>query len=512
MVARPLLKLSDYPWPLGAWLRFISETVWEEDLGSLWEPRQLAYAGCRVLFIVGRAFVSARVQVQAAALTYNTLLALVPMFAVVFALFKPYSGLKEAESRLRELLFASLAPAWQADFEFYLNDFASKIHEGAGGVMTGMAVCFLFYSVIMMLSTIEHTLNQIWGAKRSRSLFRRLTTYWFVATLGPILLGVSLTMSEDFASQLSSFSVRRVWRKISAAELDERDLARGGLGGTSGAATSAHVQGIRGDVVTAHADGPQANTISRLTALILVTVAFTLLYAFMPNMRVRLGPAITGALIAALLWHLSKFGFTESSTRLIRANKVYGSLSALPLTMFWIYISWVIVILGAEISHAAQNVRTHRREELAPLTSHSLREELALRIVATTSYRFSTGLEPPSVTELTEELGAPIGLVSELAEHLALDGMLLELSSRDERDIAYLPARPLSKITVADVLQSLRERAGVSYALRDGGAATTIRDQLKEASRAINAATATTTFEQVTEQAIKANEKQASAS
>ncbi len=501
---------DEYPWPISNALRFLSETVWEEELGSLLQPRQLFFAVCRVIYLLGRAFVTTRVQLQAAALTYTTVLALVPTFAVIVAVFQPYSGLKDAEGQIKSLLFESIAPAWQADAESYLNQFVDNVHGGAGGLMTGLAVCFLFYSVITLLSTIEHTLNEVWGVKRSRNMVRRFTVYWSVATLGPILVGVALTLSEDFVGKIRGFSVSEWWARSGQSEKIGDGTARGYLaGGLTGASTASRIETV--ELPIEEPDPPAApaapekleersGALPHATAVILVMIAFTVLYAFMPNTHVRLVPAIIGALIAAILWDLSKTAFTESSTRLIRENKIYGSLAALPLTMFWIYISWNLVIVGAEISHAIQNLRTHRREEQAPQTTQRLKEELALRIVLSVANQFARGSTPPNPEQLAEELGAPVGLVGEVCEHLVIEEFLRE-AGLSEDELQYVPARPLTSISMDEIITSMHEKAGVSYPLRDGPGAEIVRERMKEAAAAARTVTGSFSFAALAEQA-----------
>ncbi len=495
--------------------RFLAETIWQVDMEAL--PRFYLRWGVlllRVVYLVGRGLVSSRTQLRASALTYTTMLALVPAFAVVFSLFQGFGGLEGTDTRVKSFLIKALAPSaeQEAQIRENLDKLVTNAHSyvQSGSGLAAVSLIFLVLTVVSLLSTVEQTMNEVWGVKRSRSFLQKFMTYWALATLGPILLGVGLVMGSNLNSRLGDYApgrlVRRVWKHEDQklAELNvQKEVASGRFHARTEMIGKLEKEGQLDPSWTPDAKMrfvlfgayPEEDDSSRLTSLVVVAVAFTLLYAFMPNTRVRLKPAIYGGVTAALAWQLSRWALATSSSSLVQYNTIYGGLATIPIMMFWLYISWLIVIIGAELTFAIQNIGSQGKEELAQDASPKCRETIALRVMAAIADAFDQGKEPPTLSVLSKRLGAPVGLTSEIVFHLCEDGLLREIELKD--DPGYVPAKPLERINLQDVVSSLHERNGTDFKLEGGAEAAFIATAIARARTAHETVAGQISFDRV---------------
>jgi uncharacterized BrkB/YihY/UPF0761 family membrane protein len=505
--------------------RFLSETVWQIDpakLDSRW--KRWGIIAARVVYLSGRGLASSRTQLQAAALTYTTILALVPLFAVVFSLFQGFGGLQGSGTRLENFLVKQLAasPDQEALLHEHLKDFVAKTQESlnSGGSIAGVALIFLIFTVITLLSSIESTLNQVWGVKRNRTFTQKFIIYWAIATLSPVLLSIALVAGTTVTTKARAWSPSKLyekWKKPAATgtvetprvAAEEHDFYFTGVGGALAARhlrlDAAGAEGaltpreelqfvITGRLPTAEEVAEQRGL--QYTAFFLTAIAFSLLYAFMPNTKVHMRPALIGGFFAAWAWQTSKWALATGSTALVKYNTIYGGLATIPILMFWFYISWLIVILGAELTFAIQNLGSQGREELANDASPRCREVVALRLMSLIGEAFSRGVDPQTLSKMAKQLGAPVTLVSGIVFHLCEDGLLREIEVAEE-DRGYVPGRPLASITVAEIARSIRDRSGINFSLEGGPDAQVLEAELARADAAEQATIGQVTLDDV---------------
>ncbi|MCW8139709.1 MAG: YihY family inner membrane protein [Planctomycetota bacterium] len=486
---------------------FLGETIWRWDLARMPRHHRLGALALRLVYLVGRGFVSQRAQTQAMALTYTTMLALVPAFAIMVAVFS-MRGLKEARDRLETFIVDALSasPQQAQVLSQKLNELVTNV-QGSGGVAGPAFLIFLALTVVALLSTLEKTINDVWGVKRSRSSLQKFVTYYCIATLGPLTLGTALVQGSSLWHRVydgARTALRTEPAPVEAPPPAEPDLDPGfGLPGLTAALfdelevarQDADPRGVTLDYIltgTQQVTGPLGFSIP---AFGLTVITFALLYAFLPNTRVRVVPAFTGAVVATTLWVATKWALATSSSALVGYDTLYGSMAIIPITMFWLYLSWLIVILGAEMTFALQNVRSQRREELAGETNELFRELVALRLVAALSRAFEHGATPPTTAALADQLGAPHSLCARILYHLAEDGLLRDVDVEDGR--GFVPARPIDRITVSDVIDSLREREGIAFDLAWGEDLPLLTQHLGQANAAAKALASRVTLRQV---------------
>lgn len=254
-------------------------------------------------------FASARTMQVASALAYTTLLSLVPMVAVTFGFLGAMPGFGEFESAIREFVFNNFVPAFGETVDQYLNQFADKASQ-----LTLTGVFFLLVVALMLMATIENAFNGIWKVGERRRPTTRFLVYWLLLTLGPILVAAGLAATSYFLS------------------LPAVDTVEGWLG-------------LRRRLLP-------------LVPFLISAFGLSLLYILVPNCRVPRRNAIIGAVVAAVLFESAKFGFGLYVKTVPTYEAIYGALAVLPVFLIWIYLSWIVVLLGAQLTYSLSTFRT----------------------------------------------------------------------------------------------------------------------------------------------------------
>jgi len=414
--------------------------------------------------LAAKSFVRNRCPVRASALAYGSLLALVPMLAVVISISSSLLKKQGEEpiERFVERLVDSVTPpasaplsepqppssaaetsrrgsdaklvATRKEMARQINEFVGNVRSGTLGV-TGMVA--LVAVAIAMLSRIEDTFNDIWGVTRGRTWLARIVHYWGAITLGPLLLMVALAL-------------------------------------TSGPHFTATKEFL--------AELPRLSSfLFRLLPFVILSLAFALFYELMPNTKVQWRAALVGGIVGGCLWQLNNMVNVLYVSRVVANSKIYGGLGMVPVFMIGLYFSWLILLFGAQVAYAYQNRATYLKERQAEGVHQRSREFVGLRLAALVGWRFQRGEKPPALTELADHLGVPTRLAGQLLQTLVSNRILAEVS---EGEAAYVPARPLSAISAQDVLQALRAGSGVDLSTRADEARTVVRNEFERIAQA----------------------------
>lgn len=362
-----------------------------------------------ILLLTARRVREDEITRRAAALTYFSLLSLVPVLAVAFALFEAFGGLSQAEGPLRQFVLENLAVGTGQQVATWLGKFIDNINAGA---IAGVGVLVLFYSAVGLLTNVERSLNSVWGVQRMRPLLLRFAIYWCVITLAPPLLGVSLSLSASFRH--SGFA--QAFSALLPFGLDSLLLP--------------------------------------VLANLSVSIAFVLLYLIFPNTKVKLVPALLGGLVAGLLWTAGKAVFLWLSARVASYSAIYGALGALPLISFWIYYSWLVTLFGTAYTYANQAVAQNALRLATPVLTPRAREVFAARILLHVAHRFCTGQPPRDAAALAAAVDAPLPVVQRLLDLLVRQGLLLEVSAAGAE--AFALASDPHTLSLADLIDALR--------------------------------------------------------
>lgn len=445
--------------------------------------------------LVGRSFIRNRCPMRASSLAYASLLAMVPMLAVVISVS---AGLLKTQGeepiiRLIDSLVERLTPAAvpskgtvvrpqersgdaQAngataansargtgktliDPEEYAKrrqELAMQIKEFIGNIRSGSlgvtGIIALISMAISMLSRIENTFNDIWGVTRGRSWFTRVVYYWGAMTLGPILLTVTIAL-------------------------------------TSGP----YFEATKRFVSSFGAVGAFAFKLGMVALpYVIWSVAFAVFYNLMPNTKVRWNAAFVGGIVGGCLWQLNSEFSVLYVSRVVTNSKIYGSLGMIPVFMVGLYFAWVILLFGAQVAYAFQNRRAYLQERQAEIVSQQSKEFIALRLMTAVAARFLRGESAPTLTALAESVGVPGRLASQLLAVL-VEARLIEEVGHGEP--AFLPARPPGRITAGDVIHAVRVGRGLDLATREDDTRDVVRREYERILEAERTTAASITIE-----------------
>lgn len=389
--------------------RFLTHDLWSTDLDASSVPARLRGL-LQFAVMVGEGFVRDRLLLQASALTYVTALAVVPLLAVVVSIASAFLG----EQNLAKLAVDQLLAQIPAARDQLLRVVEGVDFRGLGPAGAG----FLLVTTVLAVRHAETALSEIWGVRRGRSWVRRFTDYLAVIVVAPFLTTVAFSMATALQSDPL---VQRLLSYPHFAQLYQLGL--------------------------------------RWAPLVVYCIAFAFLYWFLPNTTVRVSSALVGGAVAAVLFAMAQVWFVAFVVGSARYSAVFGGFAALPLLLLWIYFSWAVVLLGAEVSFAHQNLARYRREAAAAVAGPAEREALGLQLALEVGRAFREGRPPLDADALCEALDAPVRIVRDLLQRLEHERVLVQLAGEEEREPAYQPARPLATLCVEDVLHAVRGSA-----------------------------------------------------
>jgi membrane protein len=378
----------------------------EAELSDLTRFRRLLHSGLKISVMVARDFIQNLVKLQAMALAFKTLLSLAPLLAVVFSLLKAFG----VHNRMEPALAEALAPLGDkgAEITAHLIGFVNKMSAGALG---SVGLVTLFITVLSLMGTIEEAFNYIWRVKSPRKLARRFSDYLSALLVGPVLVFAAVTITATLQN-------------------------------------NAIVQSL----LSLQALGAVVLFLLRLVPYLTLWGAFTFVYMFIPNTRVRLRSALVGGLVAAILWQTVGWGFAVFVASSTRYYVIYSSFAILLLFLLWLHIGWVIVLLGAQVAYAHQHVHFFLGDRELLAQTPAGREKLALHMMLLIGRNFYQGRDPLNVAEIAAQLRLPAGVVKEFMAMFAELKLVLPLAEED----TYALARDPQTIGVKEILDCVR--------------------------------------------------------
>jgi len=370
--------------------------------------RNLWYEIIKVLYLAISFFTTKRVFNKAAALTYSTLLSIVPILAVVFAIARGFGFNRYIEIWFRET-FASQPLAAEAIIG-WVNSYL--VHTKSG-IFLGVGLVFMLYTVLMLVSNIEQAFNEIWQVKTPRSIFRTFTDYLAMFFMFPILIVISSGLSIFVATIASS--------------LPDYLLL-----------------------------GSFVRFLVSLSPYVLMSALFIALYVFMPNTHVKVKNAIVPGALAGIAMQWLQFFYIHSQIWMTSYNAIYGSFAALPLFMLWVQISWTICLFGAELTYTSQNLDYYDYNTKTSDLSYRYRMMLSSVIMSRICRRFADGRKAPTTSELREETKIPIRIVNDLLYKLIEARLVIEVSSDEKGEASrFVPAESLENLSLGVMVDRL---------------------------------------------------------
>ncbi len=389
-------------------VQFFSVDIWRITQGDVSPLKYLMVGITKKVMLAIRFFTAKRVMSKAAALTYSTLLAIVPILAVVFAIARGFGYSKYIEVWFRDALSSQPQVA-----EVIIGFVNSYLVHTKSGVFLGIGLLFMLYTVLMLVSNVEDAFNEIWQVKKPRSIFRTFTDYLAMFFMFPIIVvltsGISIFMAT-VADSLPDFLLL----------------------------------------------GPTLRFMIDLLPYVLMSSMFIGLYIFMPNTHVKPLSAVVPGILAGIAMQGLQIVYIHSQIFLSSYNAIYGSFAALPLFMLWMQISWTICLFGAELCYTNQNLAYYDYDAETGEISHRYKMLLAALMMSRICRRFAKGQKPYSALELREETTVPIRIVNDLLYELMQAGLIIEINNDEKGETShYMPAEDLKNMTVGTMVDRL---------------------------------------------------------
>jgi membrane protein len=392
-------------------IKYLKDDIWTVRLSDLPKKKSFLIKHIRIVLLAFKGFDEDRCSLRASALTFYSLLSVVPAVALAFGIAKGFG--------MQTLLEKELVKSMKGQEEVvnYIINFAGKmLEEARGGVIAGIGIVILVWLIIKLLGNIEKSFNDIWGVTHQRSLGRKLSDYLSILFVAPLLFVLASS-----ATVLITTQITKITEKID----------------------------ILGPV------SPLIVFSLKILPYCVIWLLLTFVYIFMPNTKVKFNSGLLGGIVAGTIYVIVQAIYIKFQVGVARAGAIYGSLAGLPLFMAWLQVSWYIILFGAEVSFAHQNVDTYEMETESLDMSNTIRKMLSLRMTHLCVRSFIEGEAPWSEEKIAETLELPIRLTRSLLADLVKCRVLSETVGEDEKTIYYQPARDVNTLSINFVLQGL---------------------------------------------------------
>ncbi|OGV60052.1 MAG: hypothetical protein A2283_19795 [Lentisphaerae bacterium RIFOXYA12_FULL_48_11] len=463
-------------------LKALFEFIWDAELSSLSSLRRLGVKTLRILHLVYRGFMEDECALHSSALTFSSLMAIVPVLALSLALARGFGDVDMAKEKIREAVvewtsafkampggpnasdgvdvinvsaqsrdtFPGIADAINSMVDRVFAKVENIKFKAIGGV--GLVVLLLM--AIDVLGRIEAAFNRVWAVKKSRSLFRKFTDYLSVVMVLPVLIIAA-----------SSLPVVSLILKF----LDET--------------VAGNLQFIVGSAV-----------IKNTTTIFMATLGFSFLLIFMPNTKVKAGPGLLGGFVTAMLFIGWLWICAALQINVANYGKIYGSFAVVPILLAWVYVSWGIVLFGAEVAFAVQNCSSYRMEQGARKATIEARMIMALSIILEAARALAGKGLGFEVARYAERKRIPVRFINEVVEDLVQSGLLAELSEKSGK---YVLLKVPSLVKVRDVVDVVVRSGSDPANLGLGTVDPCVERIVKKASDGLNTSISQTSIQEL---------------
>jgi membrane protein len=388
---------------------FIRFDIWRITEYELTKSRRFFYRVVKTIVLAIRGFVVDNLNVRASALTYSILFAMIPLFALIIAIAKGFGVDKLIENSLQGTFIgqANLIPTVMGFVQRYLE-------STQGGLFIGIGIAILFGSVMNFFMQVENAFNSIWQVKKSRSLIHQFTTYFSAILIIPLLI----VLSSGFSIYVNTILSHSYFFNVLSPVL------RFGV---------------------------------KFIPYIINWIVFTIMYMVIPNTRVRFYNAMLAGILAGSAFQLFQILYINGQVYLSRFNVVYGSFAAIPLLLLWLQISCLIILLGAEISYASQNIKNFDYEVDTKNISSRYKNFMTLFITHLVVKQFEDQKPPLSSEQIATNYKLPIRLVNQILNQLTEVAILIEVYHDSSKSKTYQPAIDINQMTVNLVFAKLEK-------------------------------------------------------
>jgi len=386
---------------------FLMEELWRHDVESLGWLQRYSYKLIRLLFVLIREFANGQLNLRAMSLVYTTLLSMVPLLAVSFSVLKAFG----VHNQIEPLLLNLVEPLGEKGNEIVIN-VLGFVENMKVGVLGSLGLALLLYTVVSLIQKVESSFNYVWHAKSSRSLSRRFSDYLSVIMVGPVLVFSAIGMT---ASMMNSDVVQTI--------------------------------------VSIEPFGSLVVILSKVMPFLLVILAFSFVYMFVPNTKVKFTSALVGAMVGGALWQTTGLVFAEFASSSTKYAAIYSGFAILVLFMIWLYLSWLILLLGSQVAYYHQFPEQIRLSSQRVPLSGRFREQMGLLVMYWIAHRFVDEGAPMTLDDLSHVLQMPGDRVGETVQLLEDRGLLLESGNEPPE---FLLRRDPANLTIAELMDIVR--------------------------------------------------------
>ncbi len=397
-------------------LDFFSKELWEIDTSSLNKFKSFLIKSLRLLNVAIREFTQGQLTLRAMSLVYTTLLSIVPLLAISFSVLKAFG----VHNQIEPILLKFLAPMGSKGEEITLRiiGFVENIKVG---VLGSIGLGILIYTVISVIQKIERSFNAIWRINKPRSLARRFSDYISVLIIGPVLIFAAIGLTASFMS-------------------------------------TAFVQKI----VSIEPFGTLLYQLIEISPYLIVCSTFTFLYIFLPNTKVNFNSALVGGIFAGVLWEAAGWAFATFTVSSAKYASIYSGFAILIMFMIWLYLSWLILLVGAQVSFYHQYPHFLIAKKDVFLLSNRLRERLAFLIMFFIAHNHHYSKKPWTIHSLVDRLNLPFDPIHDIVTLLEKNELIVETGDDPP---AYLPAKDIETITLNELLDAVRVADSVTLSI-----------------------------------------------
>lgn len=390
---------------------FIKEDIWTITDKNLSSIQLLGIKILKILVLSVQGFNRDLCQLRASALTLYTLLSIVPVIALLFGIAKGFGFQKNLKQQLLE------QASDQDTMMLQLIEFSENMLSNTqGGVVAGIGIVVLLFTVMKVIGNIEESFNHIWKIKKNRPVARKLSDYLSLMMSAPVLLIISSSMTVFIKTKIT-------WLI---------------------------------DVIHLPAFGTEIVLyVLSFSPLLIMTLLFSFVFMFMPNHKISLKAGIVAGVITAVLYQIVQSAYLSLQIGVSSYNAIYGSFAALPLFLIWLQLVWVVVLFGCEISFYIQNFASYRHNKKFSNLSFALQKNIALQVCHLIVMRFAKAEKAYNAEQIADEIQLPISILHKTLAVLMNCDLIVELNVVDDEEVIYQPAIDINQMTVSSVINAL---------------------------------------------------------
>lgn len=392
----------------------INDVIWHTSISDISRGRSFVIRQLRIIVLAARGFMNDRVQLRASALTLYTMLSIIPFAAIAFGIAKGFA----LDQKLQELLVNEFQTQPEV-LNWILNQANSAMQATSGGYIAGIGIIILIWSVMSLLDQIESSFNHIWQINSARPWLRKFTDYLTIMLIAPVFLILSSSMTVFVNQELVDFIAR-----------------------------SSILEFFK----------PIVGFLFKLAPYLLTWIVLTILFIIMPNTKVRFVPALVSGIIAGTILQILQWLYIDLQFGITKLSAIYGSFAAIPLFIIWVQSSWIILLLGAELSFANQNLSRYEFESEALNVSSYQKRALVLMIMNIIIKNFTVGEKPMSSENISKSLKVPVRLVRDILQDLTNSGLVSVIHENEHEERLYQPAMDIGILSVSFVLNKLDKK------------------------------------------------------